>query len=293
MPVLTMPLSVDPASAAALLKIGLLLVTGISVHLSLSPPNPPAPSKHIIDRRTLFERCVRWVTFCSKMMVWVETLLDALAVAVSAFPNLPLAPRLARLLCPSASPALTVPSSLLIAGTLAVLCGSVIRLVCFRTLGPLFTFELTISPAHSLVTHGPYAIVRHPSYTGIYLTLLGSSAVALAPGSWLHECWLQLGSCGVSAAWNVALAVPVTHANETAGALLDVHQQLPTCRRTFGVGTFLAWLVLGFWAVKVAYALRSTNRRLATEDRELRRAFGPAWEAYAERVPWRLIPGVW
>ncbi|KZT06649.1 uncharacterized protein LAESUDRAFT_603190, partial [Laetiporus sulphureus 93-53] len=153
-------------------------------------------------------------------------------------------------------------------GMLVTLTGALIRMTCFYTLGPLFTFELAITPTHSLVMTGPYAFVRHPSYTGVYFTLLGSSVVALAPGSWLRECWLQLGSCS-------------TQLNSFG------------LGRSSGVGTFVAWFALGFWVVKVAYALRSTNHRLATEDSELRRAFGPVWEAYAEKVRYRLVPGVY
>jgi protein-S-isoprenylcysteine O-methyltransferase Ste14 len=35
---------------------------------------------------------------------------------------------------------------------------------------------------------GPYAWVRHPSYTGIYLTLLGATVSLCSPGTWLLEC---------------------------------------------------------------------------------------------------------
>jgi protein-S-isoprenylcysteine O-methyltransferase Ste14 len=58
---------------------------------------------------------------------------------------------------------------------------------CYKTLGHLFTFEITIRPKHELITHGPYAYVRHPSYTGIYLTLIGATFVLLAPGTWTAE----------------------------------------------------------------------------------------------------------
>jgi protein-S-isoprenylcysteine O-methyltransferase Ste14 len=59
---------------------------------------------------------------------------------------------------------------------------------CFRTLGRFFTFEIAICPRHELITSGPYAWVRHPSYTGIYLTLLGATLSLCAPGTWLWEC---------------------------------------------------------------------------------------------------------
>lgn len=60
----------DPAASALLLpllKIAALLATGYAVHRALSPPNPPPAPKTCIDNRTLFERAIRHVTFCSKV----------------------------------------------------------------------------------------------------------------------------------------------------------------------------------------------------------------------------------
>ena len=51
-------------------------------------------------------------------------------------------------------------------GAALVACGCIIRLICYKKLGPLFTFDLTIFPSHTLVTSGPYGIVRHPAYAG-------------------------------------------------------------------------------------------------------------------------------
>ena len=58
--------------------------------------------------------------------------------------------------------------------------GGLIRYKCYRTLGSMFTFEMSIRKDHILVTSGPYAIVRHPSYTGIILVAI---AVSLVHGS--------------------------------------------------------------------------------------------------------------
>ncbi|KAI0764662.1 hypothetical protein C8Q74DRAFT_1173734, partial [Fomes fomentarius] len=135
--------------------------------------------------------------------------------------------------------------------------GALLRLACFRALGALFTFELTIHPAHTLVTSGPYAHVRHPSYTGVFATLVGATGVMLAPGAWLREAWLA-----------------------------------PRIR-AHALGALVAWAWVAFWLAKVAYAGRSTMRRVLTEDHELRRVFGPVWEEWAARVRWRLLPGVY
>lgn len=241
------------------------------------------------------------------MMVWTGTILDILATTSLAFPSLPGARRTSSLLCPShaASPyadpsPILLASPVLIVGALATVFGAIIRVACFRALGPLFTFELAIAPSHSLVTTGPYAWVRHPSYTGIYLTLLGASAVGLAPGAWLRECALRLGTCAAS----VATSTNTTITGAASWSLrpgsgmgtpeLMLALPAPACVPVsgLGIGTVLAWFVLAFWFVKVVYALRSTNRRLRTEDTELRKAFGAVWDEYAEQTRWRLLPGV-
>lgn len=187
------------------------------------------------------------------MMVWANVTFDVLSTALIAFSPLRTSPLARFAPCTSLT---GPPHPLLLFGALSTIIGAALRLACFRALGRLFTFELTIDPTHTLITTGPYAALRHPSYTGVYLTLLGASAVALAPGSWLVECGLGLS------------------AEADAGAVL-------------------VWALLGFWIVKVYYALSSTNARIVREDRELKKVFGTEWDKYAERVPWRLVPWVW
>lgn len=45
-------------------------------------------------------------------------------------------------------------------GTGLVIAGGVFRWYCYRTLGAMFTFEMTIEEGHELVTSGPYGVVR-------------------------------------------------------------------------------------------------------------------------------------
>ena len=51
----------------------------------------------------------------------------------------------------------------------------------------MFTFTCTVQPDHRLITHGPYAFVRHPSYTGIIMCVVGIVIAQGSPGSWLRE----------------------------------------------------------------------------------------------------------
>jgi protein-S-isoprenylcysteine O-methyltransferase Ste14 len=50
-----------------------------------------------------------------------------------------------------------------------------------HTIGRNWSAIVTLKQDHELVTHGPYAFVRHPIYTGLLFGLLGS---ALALGQW-------------------------------------------------------------------------------------------------------------
>lgn len=67
-----------------------------------------------------------------------------------------------------------------IGATLAI-SGLAIRIWAIRTLGPLFTATVQITRGHVLVTSGPYAFVRHPSYLGAYLAFVGAGLVLGAP----------------------------------------------------------------------------------------------------------------
>lgn len=62
--------------------------------------------------------------------------------------------------------------------------GAGIRASCYRHMGRHFTFELTIQRNHKLITTGPYALVRHPSYTGMFIFSAGSLLCLFGSGSY-------------------------------------------------------------------------------------------------------------
>ena len=66
-------------------------------------------------------------------------------------------------------------------GIFLMLSGLTLRLYCMSLLGRFFTYHVAIHPGHTLIENGPYRYIRHPSYTGALLTLLG---FALALGNW-------------------------------------------------------------------------------------------------------------
>src|SRR5258705_7074103 len=79
------------------------------------------------------------------------------------------------------------PSRAFVVGWVLVVLGGALRLVCYRTLGQFFTFELAIQRQQRLVTRGPYAVVRHPSYIGCIAIYAGGIMCQFCPGSWFVE----------------------------------------------------------------------------------------------------------
>lgn len=71
---------------------------------------------------------------------------------------------------------------ILAVGTVAVACGSVgIVLAAVRTLGKEWSITARLLEGHKLATQGPYRLVRHPIYSGLFGMLL---ATGLAISHW-------------------------------------------------------------------------------------------------------------
>ena len=63
-----------------------------------------------------------------------------------------------------------------------ILAGAVLRDWAILSLGRYFRREVTIEPGQRIVRRGPYRVLRHPSYAGIFLILAGFGLVF---GSWV------------------------------------------------------------------------------------------------------------
>ena len=74
------------------------------------------------------------------------------------------------------------------AGLVLAAAGVGLRFYAIRTLGDFFRLRVTTSSAQTVVERGPYQLVRHPSYTGALMTVLG---VLLSSTNWLSlACFL-------------------------------------------------------------------------------------------------------
>jgi protein-S-isoprenylcysteine O-methyltransferase Ste14 len=59
----------------------------------------------------------------------------------------------------------------------------------FRTLGRYFTFTVMTSPDQSVVSNGPYSVLRHPGYAGAEMAFLGLGL--------MYDNWLGLAAAAM------------------------------------------------------------------------------------------------
>ncbi len=104
-------------------------------------------------------------------------------------------------------------------GLALVGAGILFRFWAIRTLGEFFRTKIIIQQEHRLITAGPYRYLRHPSYTGTLVTLIG---FGLAIGNWLSL--FVLLTAGLAAyAWRVRVEEQVLR--ERFGPAFDDYRQ--------------------------------------------------------------------
>jgi protein-S-isoprenylcysteine O-methyltransferase Ste14 len=78
-------------------------------------------------------------------------------------------------------------------GLVVVWCGIALRFWSFRTLGRYFTFTVQTSSDQPVITAGPYRVLRHPSYAGVLLAVIG---IGLVFANWLSLVCLTVAILG-------------------------------------------------------------------------------------------------
>ncbi|TFY75505.1 hypothetical protein EWM64_g8509 [Hericium alpestre] len=188
------------SSMIALVKIPLFFICALLYHWSATPPSPTTESteeeyeSHEKSLPSVNRRIGRlehplfiwWTSNSLKGLYWGLGLAEVAMVLARQFPSSPLAAQILHLITGPNNPHIAdvgTPSLIYLAGAALVMIGSIIRIACFRVMGRQFTFRLTILHNHKLITSGPYAVVRHPSYAGGMLQLLGAAMARFGPGS--------------------------------------------------------------------------------------------------------------
>jgi protein-S-isoprenylcysteine O-methyltransferase Ste14 len=108
-------------------------------------------------------------------------------------------------------------------GICLMLSGLALRWYSAAILGDYFTFDIAIHGDQGLIEAGPYRYIRHPSYTGALLSLLG---FGLALGNWAGLA-AALSCLGTAYAYRI----PVEEAALTAALGESYRQYIRRTRR--------------------------------------------------------------
>ncbi|KAG6873988.1 hypothetical protein C0995_007944 [Termitomyces sp. Mi166 len=200
--------------------------------INATPPNRPVPPSDLIipDWREKFLRSLGRPCRLLRTMYWSVCFIEILVILASQFPTNVLAKHILRaFILDKMSPHRIKVTPLFLLGHTLGTFGTILRVQSFRTLGHLFTFELSIRKDHALVVDGPYAFVRHPSYVGLILTILGYYCNH-ASGSWVSECGVLETILGKLAlcVWSI-IAISVI-----ASLLLRIDSEDEMLRMKFG-----------------------------------------------------------
>ncbi|KAG2138051.1 uncharacterized protein EDB93DRAFT_1090809 [Suillus bovinus] len=233
----------------SLLKIPLVLSSAIAVQVAITPPHSSSDEELYHDGQTL-EIFIERILVDIQGLYWAGAVAEVAAIIARRVDSSKM-PSVLRMISKYLSTLTDVPiTPSFLVGCGLVTSGAFIRWLCYRTLGRHFTFLLSIRQDHQLITTGPYAIVRHPSYTGMMMMCLGIIILHGSPNSWLR----------------------------TSGISARIPGVLPVVAGTSVVCTAVIF---------------ATLRRTKREDRMMHSAFGDEWEAWARKVKYRIIPGVY
>ncbi|KAE9394059.1 hypothetical protein BT96DRAFT_828253 [Gymnopus androsaceus JB14] len=171
-------------------KLPLLVSDAVCMRISGTPPNPPTSSGRVVvpDWREHFLRSLGYPSKALRAMSWLAQFIEFILIIAYYNHHGPISNLLLKTLVveDSCIERLQI-TPLFITGSILNLAGTILRVQCYRTLGRLFTFELRIQKSHQLITDGPYSYIRHPSYTGLILTILGAFC-SHASRSWFSQC---------------------------------------------------------------------------------------------------------
>ncbi|KAJ6505329.1 hypothetical protein C8R45DRAFT_1070072 [Mycena sanguinolenta] len=254
------------------IRLILVLVQTLFNELASTPPNPtPEKGRYATDQLYIF-RIGPLILRIQQLLIRLCTAFEVLyyLLALPAFSpsilfpgsTLPISFSDSALSLPRTSAKRTdlTPTPVFHFGVLLVLSGGLLRLTCFRYLGELFTFHLTIHPSHRLITSGPYSFVRHPAYVGSLSIIAGLICSHFTPGSWL---------------WEIG---PL--------AFLPLH---PLVGTGIGVRACVAFTLAAVWWL---WTLGIGLSRVVAEDKQMRLSFPEEWDVYAARVRWWFVPGL-
>ncbi|KAF8840677.1 hypothetical protein BDN67DRAFT_903130 [Paxillus ammoniavirescens] len=244
----------------ATVKLLLLLAMLPGQHYSMTAPNARPPSGEL-RKQVGWELVMPRLPVVGRALLWSWTLLECAALfAATDYCPAGLSQSIIYCLVRSDDPqralihiSLLTPTFLV--GSVLSILSCCLRIHCYRALGRMFTYELSIRKDHKLITSGVYAIVRHPGYTGGLGAGLGLMLCFISPHSWLVAC------------------SPLFPDSGSEIRMLNVWSCIQ-------ISLFVGILV-------------GMVQRMNNEDAMLEKNFGDEWKEWTKRVPYRLVPWVY
>jgi protein-S-isoprenylcysteine O-methyltransferase Ste14 len=188
-----------------LLQIVLLLFTTVLLHIVFTNPNARSDTDYVPDEGIGTTFITKLGPNIGKIMMWIITLYQALYLSLQVF-----SPSLISVLFPQL-PTSTDPlpwTSALVLGYILMIVGGLGRLWCYKTLGRFFTYQITIRHSHKLIRTGPYAYVRHPSYTFVIFLMAGVFLVHRRLTNFFpNSAWVQIISDPVGILINLMIII--------------------------------------------------------------------------------------
>ncbi|OAX35977.1 hypothetical protein K503DRAFT_745133 [Rhizopogon vinicolor AM-OR11-026] len=218
----------------SLLKIPFILSSAAAIQVALTPPNPSSSNevvRNTFNERVLIRR-IRYGLPFAKGLYWAISSTE-IAIIASRAAGLSALPSAIQHVIGSFIGRIqdTPITSYFLTGTSLVVAGGLIRWWCFRTLGRFFTFELSVRKEHQLITTGPYAIIRHPAYTGTTMQFIGVLILYGSRSSWLRDSGALESIPGLKA---FVLIWLVERSIAGAGLLLRINQEDQVVKSHFG-----------------------------------------------------------
>ncbi|VDB85122.1 unnamed protein product [Peniophora sp. CBMAI 1063] len=181
-----------------ILKTGMLFLMLVCYHISTTPPAPSATTPERAKVKTtgttgFVEAHMGTLTLLYKIIVTITLLMEI----VGTFSASSIATSLARRtnIDVLGDPDVHI-SPLFCLGACLVYAAAWLRRTCFNMMGSQFTFQMSIKKQHRLVTSGPYAVVRHPSYTALLMLTIGLTLCELSDGMWWSSVGLHQTAAG-------------------------------------------------------------------------------------------------
>ncbi|KAJ6586812.1 hypothetical protein DFH09DRAFT_1141604 [Mycena vulgaris] len=226
-------------------KIPCILYAMLGLHLAVTPPTPAPPLGEQLAPTPL-ETVLRQRSgpVVVKSLCWVIASVEITVIIAAHLPDWPFSRKILAALVMTGNVDRICVSPLFILGIFMTILGASIRYWCYRELGNLFTFEVSIRQNHRLVQTGPYHTVRHPGYAGVFLTVAGVFCSNACSGSWLREC----GALETAVGMSVVISCGILVACIATGLLFRMSREDAALEKHFGEH----WVQ---WSVEVPYKL--------------------------------------